>query len=148
MELNNKGVKDHQMLPIILAKDAALVTTDYGIVDDNIDHIPYPHPGIICIKSLDTTHTLTVATAAANLDRFKSSFTVWHNTDWSCKYLEIDEHNIALHIVGRGSIVFVGTLGLTSIGFVDSFLALMNTAELARVEFKPEGGPQLEGAVT
>jgi hypothetical protein len=133
-----RGTKDPQMLPELLRKDAALVTTDGRIVDDNIDHIPYPHPGIIAIGTRDASKTLTTRIAAKNLDQFKGLFVTWHLTDWSGTFLEIDEDKASLHLVGYGALVNIGSVATKDTEFPARFSELLTEAEVRKTVFGPQ----------
>ena len=132
-----KGTKDHMMLPMILALGATLVSTDYSLVDENLSSIPFPHPGIIVIRSVDTRRTITTGIAARILDKFKSLYSHWNTADWSGKFLEIDEVQVVLSLVGFASIYPVGRLNWEQGPFPETFNRLMVVAELAKSRFKP-----------
>lgn len=128
------GQKDPEMLPVLLAKEAPLVTTDRRIVDDHIQHIPFPHSGVILAKSQDTTRTMTVSSAEGLIERFKLSYPNWHSVDWSCQFLEIDETTAELHVIANGVLTTVGTSKFSDASFSANFSGLLEAARDIRVQ--------------
>jgi hypothetical protein len=89
--LHLRGTKDPQLLPMLLSRDAALLTTDFNIVSDNRDSIPNPNAGIIVVKSRSPKPPFTARRAVGFIVQFKNKFPAWPTINWAGLYIEISE---------------------------------------------------------
>jgi len=105
-----KGKKDDVILPDLLTKGAPLLTRDFPILAENIDHVPELHSGIIVVRSNDPSRPFTTRSAIKNLARFKNKFPAWAETDWKQIYVEIDEDEIFLSKIREVGATFNVTL--------------------------------------
>lgn len=86
-----RGIKDSQLLPMLLSANATLLTTDFTIVSDNLDSIPNPNAGIIVVKSRSPKPPFTATRAVGFIVRFKNKFPAWATINWAGLYIEISE---------------------------------------------------------
>lgn len=91
-----KGTKDPLMLPVILAGEAPLVTTDHTIVEEHWSHIPSENPGIVIIRLRRPSRKMTDKLAGKLLSDFKRAFPDWETQVWSGLCLEITEADVIL----------------------------------------------------
>ncbi|OQY52435.1 MAG: hypothetical protein DRR08_21415 [Candidatus Parabeggiatoa sp. nov. 2] len=83
-----KGLKDPDMLNLLLPKDNPLITTDLALLDEHFDSIPEYHPSLILIANSESVpQTLTIKKVQAILRQFKMTFSQWHQVPWqNCVY--------------------------------------------------------------
>jgi hypothetical protein len=93
---NLRGKKDFEWLPILLANDAPILTTDFGIAihADNRQAIPSRNSGIIVVKPKIPESGFGSKRAIPLIDKFKLAFPEWSNLNWSDTYVEITDVDV------------------------------------------------------
>lgn len=85
------GLKDHKVVPVLLATDAPLVTSDFTLVEENARHVPKINTGVIVPRTGVPGKRYTTRVAAEILTAFKARFPDWSSVDWSNLHVEIYE---------------------------------------------------------
>ena len=99
-----RGIKDSQLLPMLLSANATLLTTDFTIVSDNRDSIPNPNAGIIVVKSRSPKPPFTATRAVRFINQFKNKFPAWPTINWAGLYIEISETETYISALMDGDI--------------------------------------------
>jgi hypothetical protein len=131
-----EGTKDPQMLPIILGRGRTLFTTDRRIIEQNIEHVPKDHPGIIIVKSAQPRPTLTMTIVSGIVEAFKAAFPAWNTADWSMKCLELTQIEAILSVVRTSEIRTLGSISLTSPRFADFLNDYLRQADSIILELR------------
>jgi len=89
-KMYDKGFKDPQLLPIVMAGNRPLVTNDRRIASDYADIIPTANPGIIIVGyPLGHICPLRRGEIEKIIWDFKSRFPIWDSVTWSNSVVEI-----------------------------------------------------------
>lgn len=113
-----RGLKDPQLLPVILREGRVLVTLDARMAEKNADYIPIPNPGMIVVRLRRPVRPITHKVMEKLIANFKNHFPYWRTFDFSNLHLEICEDCVmvsALPISERKCVVNIAN------GFLHEF---------------------------
>lgn len=89
--LRGKGIKDPQMLPLLLSQNRSLLTCDTLIAEVNADYIPEDNPGIVVVRLRRPVKTMTLRMMRKLVEQFKRTFPKWRELELKNIQLEICE---------------------------------------------------------
>ena len=104
----HKSLLDPEMLYIYTKKDGVIVTFDLGMADENAEHIPVEHPGLIMIgHSPEISYTITEKSATKITSNFKDKFPEWHQIPWKNCIVKMTDATVEVGYILEGTITYL-----------------------------------------
>jgi hypothetical protein len=106
--------KDPEILPVLMARPAPMVTIDAKLPWKHTDKIPESNPGIITVgysrystdRKRETLRTLTTTAAARMLRRLKDLCPHWHSLPVRNSIVEITNKEVVVYHVENGKLLY------------------------------------------
>ena len=117
----DKGRKDTDWVPVVLARGDTLVTADRSVIEDCKGYVPEKHPGIVILENDESIlHTFRSRDAKKILAIIKSVMPNWHN-DWCNSVVRLSQQRVIVGHIEEGQFVSDGYLSLLDPDWRDQF---------------------------
>jgi hypothetical protein len=119
-----RDTEDPDLLAVLMAEPAPLVTLDRRLPRDHSAHIPDANPGIVVVTNYPRKYpTMTSVIATRILGKLKASFPAWSEAPLNNSLVEITAEGVEVCHVLRGSIVRDGFFSFADADWQTNLLA-------------------------